>query len=229
MARALTFSVLSYVLAACGLLPEPPEAPEECGFPHGTELSFDGRATTGALGVNEVSTDPMQDDPADIYITRDEFDQGERRGRLVCAIYVNPRFLEITMVPEKRQPPPDVVATEAPAPATPPAGLTPSDAIASVRAAVPNVAEWEVVAIGAGPITEMIPEPDAPDWAHGLDPDRWVWRVFLVSGDQGSEVFIDFENGSLLGVMDYIVNWRRRIDAVGHAGGSRDKRPVTPP
>ena len=41
------------------------------------------------------------DDPADIYITRDAFDQGEHHGRLVCAVFVNdPGFVEITVHPE---------------------------------------------------------------------------------------------------------------------------------
>ncbi len=31
----------------------------------------------------------MSDDLADIYITRDKFDQGDLHGRLVCAIFVD--------------------------------------------------------------------------------------------------------------------------------------------
>ncbi len=76
------------------------EAPPGCGFPVGTALSYAGRSTTAALGVQEVVGDPMSDEPADIYITRDAFDQGELHGRLVCAIYVNdPGFVETTVHP----------------------------------------------------------------------------------------------------------------------------------
>ncbi len=42
----------------------------------------------------------MSDDAADIYITRDAFDQGENHGRLVCAVFVDhPGFVEITVHP----------------------------------------------------------------------------------------------------------------------------------
>jgi hypothetical protein len=77
------------------------EAPEACGFAEGARLSYAGRATTAALDVQEVVGDPMSDDPADIYITRKKFDQGEHHGRLVCAIFVDvPGFVEITVHPE---------------------------------------------------------------------------------------------------------------------------------
>lgn len=76
------------------------EAPEGCGFPDGTALSYAGRSTTAALNVQEVVGDPLSDDPADIYITRDKFDQGDLHGRLVCAIFVDqPGFVEITVHP----------------------------------------------------------------------------------------------------------------------------------
>jgi hypothetical protein len=76
------------------------EAPEACGFPPGTPLEYAGRSTTAELDVQEVVGDPMSDDPADIYITRDAFDQGALHGRLVCAIFVNdPWFAEVTVHP----------------------------------------------------------------------------------------------------------------------------------
>ena len=76
------------------------EAPEACGFPEGTALSFAGRSTTSQLHVQEVVGDPMSDDPADIYITRDAFDQGELHGRLVCALFVDhDGFVEVTVHP----------------------------------------------------------------------------------------------------------------------------------
>jgi hypothetical protein len=80
--------------------PEGTEAPEACGFPAGTQLSFAGRSTTADLDVQEVVGDPMSDDAADIYITRDAIDQGELHGRLVCAVFVDhPGFVEITVHP----------------------------------------------------------------------------------------------------------------------------------
>jgi hypothetical protein len=94
------------LLTACGVaipaeLPAgAPGAPEACQFDAGTALSYAGRSTTSALGVQEVVGDPMSDEPADIYITRDAFDQGELHGRLVCAVYVNePGFVEVTVHP----------------------------------------------------------------------------------------------------------------------------------
>ena len=76
------------------------EAPARCAFPRGTVLAYAGRSTTAALDVEEVVGDPMSTELADIYITRDAFDQGDHHGRLVCAIFVNdPEFVEITVHP----------------------------------------------------------------------------------------------------------------------------------
>ncbi|MDQ3149181.1 MAG: hypothetical protein M3Q38_04560, partial [Chloroflexota bacterium] len=62
--------------------------------------SYAGRSTTAALNVEEVVGDPLSDDPADIYITRDKFDQGDLHGRLVCTTYVDQGgFIEITVHP----------------------------------------------------------------------------------------------------------------------------------
>jgi hypothetical protein len=78
------------------------EAPEACGFPDDTALSFAGRSTTSALDVQEVVGDPMSDDPADIYVTWDRIDWGNWGPvRLVCAIFVEPAgFVEITVHPD---------------------------------------------------------------------------------------------------------------------------------
>jgi hypothetical protein len=102
--RLLALGLISVTLAGCGAVAitagTGTEAPADCGFPPGTPLEFAGRSTTAALGVQEVAGDPMSDDPADIYITRDRFEQGELHGRLVCAIYINdPGFVEITVHP----------------------------------------------------------------------------------------------------------------------------------
>lgn len=77
------------------------EAPEACGFPPGTPLSYAGRSTTAELDVQEVVGDPLSFEPADIYITSEKQEQANgRRGRLVCAIFVSSDFVEVTMHPE---------------------------------------------------------------------------------------------------------------------------------
>ena len=205
--------VAALCAAGCAIAPAivGPTAPPECGFPAGTPLSFGGRSTTANLGVQEVVGDPLSHEPADIYVTRDEVDQGALRGRLVCAIYVNQAdFVEITVVPEALRgeggntEEPDAKQTGA-SPAKPPGdGLSTDEAVSAARKAVPKTWDWEVAVVEAGPIREIVPDYVPSDWAHELEPDRWVWRVMFVSGYEGSEVFVDFEDGSLLGVMDWI-------------------------
>lgn len=184
------------------------EAPVACGFPAGTVLEYAGRSTTAALHVQEVVGDPMSDDPADIYITRDAFDQGELRGRLVCAIFVNdPGFVEITVHPD------DGGRVEPPTPqpsTTPPAGgVSRTQAIEAGRAHVEDGHEWRLAVADAGPIGQVIPhvlEDDHYEWAVGLVADRWIWRVHLVRGDEGVDVVVDYVDGSVLGTASYIVN-----------------------
>lgn len=96
--RGIGLVLTSALLVGCaGLF-----GPEEAGscFPPGTALSFSGRTTTAALGVQEVVGDPMSHELADISITRDAFDQGELHGRLVCAVYVDSGMVEVTVHPE---------------------------------------------------------------------------------------------------------------------------------
>ena len=119
------------------------EAPLECGFPSGTVLSYAGRSTTAELDVQEAVGDPMSDDPADIYITRDEFDQGEHHGRLVCAVFVNdPGFVEVTVHPEDggRFVPP----TPYPSVTAPPGGISKVTATDIARAEVPDPSEGKL-------------------------------------------------------------------------------------
>ena len=126
--------VISAVATGCGLAPPVAEPPPECNFVEGTALILSGRSTTQALGVTEVPGDPMRNDPADIYITRDEFDEGDLRGRLVCAIYTGmPGFVEVTVVPEGWQPPTGEAAEAGPTadPSPPSSGLPPRTAARS--------------------------------------------------------------------------------------------------
>lgn len=184
------------------------EAPEACDFPAGTALEYAGRSTTAELDVQEVVGDPMSDDPADIYITRDGFDQGNRHGRLVCAIFVNdPGFVEVTVHPDDGGR--FVEQTPYPSVSAPAGAITQDDAVEIAIAHVSEPGEWEVVHVEAGPIGRILPhvlEDDHYAWAAELSPDHWVWRVFLVRGDRGVDVIVDFLDGAVLGTAEYIVN-----------------------
>ena len=65
---------------------------------------------------------------------------------------------------------------------------------------------WVVAVAEAGPARDLIDDLESRDWARDLQPEQWVWRVFLISGDEGQDVFIDYEDGTVLGVMSSIVN-----------------------
>lgn len=192
-------------ITGCGLL-SGSAAPEACGFPDGTALESAGRSTTSALGIVDVADDPILSlEPADIYITRDQLTQGDFQGRLVCAIYVTQsNFTEITLHPDDA---PQVAEEPEPPPAPRPAdGITREGAMEVALEDVPEADEaWVVAVANAGPARDMV-DMDATDWARDLPPERWVWRVFLVSGDMGRDVFIDYEDGIVLGVLISIVN-----------------------
>jgi hypothetical protein len=142
------------LLTGCWSLPGQ-EAPEACGFPAGTALSYAGRSTTATLGVQEVVGDPMSHDPADIYITRDAFDQGALHGRLVCAIFVNePGFVEVTVHPDDGG-----RISETPEPSfapEPSGGISRNDAVDAGREALPEAQELDVLSAEAGPSIELI-------------------------------------------------------------------------
>ncbi len=182
------------------------QAPPECGFPEGTPLEYAGRSTTAALDVQEVVGDPMSDDPADIYITRDPFAQGELHGRLVCAIFVNdPHFVEITVHPADggRWVPP----TPAPSVAEPPGGISEAEAVAIARGTVDHGDTWNLASATAGPLAHvMFGAMLESDWSASLPADLWVWQVFLVSGDKGVSVIIEYVEGTVLYRADSIVN-----------------------
>jgi hypothetical protein len=194
------------VLAACagGPLALAVEAPAECGFPDGTALGFAGRSTTALLGVNEAPGDPMSVEPADIYITRDAFDQGELHGRLVCAIFVKPPgFVEITVHPADD---PFVPPTPAPAGSQPSDGVDRQQAVEAALAQVDEPEKWNVSGVEAGSVARLVFDWEDQDWTGGLDAEHWVWRIFLSRGDEGVEVFVDYVNGTVLGELRYILD-----------------------
>jgi hypothetical protein len=205
--RRLGFAVvLAFaVLTGCGMLAGP-EAPESCGFPDGTALSYAGRSSTAALDVQEVVGDPMSNDAADIYITRDMFDQGQLNGRLVCAVFVDqPGFVEVTVHPAdvgRFEPAESADVTPVPAPT---GGVSRDEALQAAHDAFPEAENWEV-AVGAGQVAQMVPGWDSYDWLRGLDPGHWVWQVFLSHGDRGAVVVIDFIDGSVYGVVELILD-----------------------
>ena len=184
------------------------EAPAECGFPPGTPLEFAGRSTTATLDVQEAVGDPMSDDPADIYITRDKFDQGDLHGRLVCAVFVDsPGFVEVTVHPDDggRFVPP----TPYPSSTPPIGGISEAKAVEVARGQVDQPAQWTVPVMEAGPIGKVLPfvlDGRKYEWAQDLSADRWVWRVELVRGDRAIDVVVDYLDGSVLGTVEYIVN-----------------------
>lgn len=188
-------------LAGCQLAGAPlgQEAPEAC-FPVGTALSFAGRSTTAALGVQEVVGDPLSDDPADIYITRDKFDQGDLHGRLVCAIYVDQGgFVEITVHPADG----GRFSEEPVASATaPPHGISRQEAMEIAREALP-AEEWEELFANAGPVGQYN-QWGGFEWAADLPADLWVWTVSVSRGGGAVEVVIDFVDGRVYGVAKFI-------------------------
>ena len=178
------------------------EAPTACGFPPGTALEFAGRATTAELGVNEAEGDPLSDDQADIYVTRDAFDQGALHGRLVCAIFLDPvGFVEVTVHPDDVPPP-----TPAPSPSRPSTGIDESAATRIALEAADQGIEWVVVAATAGPVFRVAPHWEDPAQGDAPPAETWVWRVLVVSGDRGLESIIDFVDGTVLRTAELIVN-----------------------
>jgi hypothetical protein len=186
--------------------PPGPEAPAECGFLPGAALEFAGRSTYAALGVGDAagaSSDPMSDDPADIYITRDTYNQGQLHGRLVCAIFVgaNQWFVEITVHPQDWG-----RFTPVPEPGEPTNGLSETEAAEAARAGLPEPHEWAIQIWDAGPIGDFYPEWKEHDWGRGISADHWVWTAEAVRGDRGVSLFIDYVDGTVLGTIEFILD-----------------------
>lgn len=194
----LVIAVALLILSGCGVSLGQ-EAPAECGFGSGTPMSYAGRSTTAELDVQEVVGDPMSIEPADIYITRDAFRQGEVQGRLVCAIYVNhPGFIEITVHPGDRA---GSWRSRHSRP-RPTNGMTRDDAIDAARRAVPDGDGWKLLVAVAGPIGEVMPGYDGSELEQRLPGKHWIWRVFLARGDRGVQVWIDDVDGTVYGEIE---------------------------
>lgn len=185
-----------------------PEAPEECGFKPGTALEFADRSTYAALGVGDAvgsSTDPMSDQPADIYITRDTFNQGELHGRLVCAIFVgaNEGFVEITVHPEDWG-----KYTPVPEPGEPANGLSADGAIEAARAGLPEGDGWSISLQGSGAIEEIEYLSNWQDYEWRREPtaDQWVWAVFAQRENQAIDMVIDYVDGTVIGTVEYALD-----------------------
>jgi hypothetical protein len=181
------------------------EAPAACGFAPGTALEFAGRSTTAELDVQEAVGDSMSTLPADIYITRDAFEQGEHHGRLVCAIFVDqPDFVEITVHPEDGGRVEPVEPTPRPTP--PPDGIAEANAVEAATGEVPENEAWELWGAFPATIAELPLTPDSAPWSVDLPADHWVWFVQYAREDVMLEVFVDYLDGSVLGTQQGIFN-----------------------
>ena len=88
-------------------------------------------------------------------------------------------------------------------PPAPPEGISRTDAIEAARIAASDVVaeEWQVGAVTAGPLGQVVPDLEHHEWARDLPADLRVWRVGLVSGDLSALVVTDFIDGSVYGVV----------------------------
>jgi hypothetical protein len=82
------------------------------------------------------------------------------------------------------------------------------DAIEVARDAASDVVaeEWQIDAVTAGPLGQVVPDLEHHEWARDLPTDLRVWRVGLVSGDLSALVVTDFIDGSVYGVVVGIAN-----------------------
>ena len=180
------------------------EAPDDCGFPPGAALEFSGRSTYAELGVGDAkgaASDPMSDEPADFYVTRDSYDQGDLHGRLVCALFIGEfeGFNEITVHPD------DWDNTPAPKPGQPANGLSETAAVEAALASLAEPDEWTLVDgfNRDGPIGDYYPDWQKQDWGREISADRWVWIVDAYREDRGVTIFIDYVDGAILGTVEY--------------------------
>jgi hypothetical protein len=185
------------------------EAPEDCQFPAGAALEFAGRSTYAELRVGDAkgaSGDPMSDEPADIYITRDPITQegSGPLGRFVCAIFVGEYqgFVEITMHPDDWD-----RYSPVPRPGEPANGLSADEAIEAASAGLPGGDEWRVHVHGAGPIEEFLAtDYRDDDWVRELPAHQWVWTFSAERGTQAMLMFIDYVAGTVVGTIEFTLD-----------------------
>lgn len=103
------------------------------------------------------------------------------------------------------EPEPSAPTASPPAPSE---GISRNDAIEAARDAASDMVaeEWQVGAVTAGPLGQVVPELEHYEWARDLPTDLRVWRVGLVSGDLSALVVTDFIDGSVYGVVVGIAN-----------------------
>lgn len=84
-------------------------------------------------------------------------------------------------------------------------GLSEADAITIARGAAPHAENWPVRVAKAGELASVF-TPMEFDWSRDLDPSAWIWQISLGVGaaldSQGTHVFLDFETGEVLWVMN---------------------------
>jgi hypothetical protein len=103
------------------------------------------------------------------------------------------------------EPEPSAPTASPPAPSE---GISRADAIEAAREAASQMVaeEWQIGAVTAGRLGQVVPEFENYEWARDLPTDLRVWRVGLVSGELSALVVTDFVDGSVYGVVVGIAN-----------------------
>ncbi len=153
-------------------------------------LEYAGRSTMAELGVEEAPGAPMSTHQADIYITRDKFQEGIHFGRIVCAIYVEDGdFIEYTVHPDDQSSPPPPT----PEPTPLPSGLIQINVHCGLG--YPRIEfdgqVWRFKAEGDGntpagwgsddPVVQIRSGPDGPIITA---PDGSEWQLILADSDE---------------------------------------------
>jgi hypothetical protein len=83
-------------------------------------------------------------------------------------------------------------------------GRTEEQAVAAARGAAPQSADREVRRVETGPSGELL-EREVYEFSSEIPSDRWVWVIILASqGQGGSSVVIDFLDGRVYGVVNFV-------------------------
>jgi hypothetical protein len=88
--------------------------------------------------------------------------------------------------------------------ASAPLGLTEAQAIEIAHTVAPQVADREVKAAEAGPLSQVWEDSAALDWAQSVPRDQLVWYLYFrdPNDGRGTIVVLDFVNGTEYEVMD---------------------------